>query len=102
MICSCVFVVFRIFMLIPLLLPKHGFSTRAQFFSCVRSRSEVGHLIDCSTLAGGEKGVELVASGGQRKRVCTPFCRDASELLHRLRVERVHDPWVTNGHVEAA
>src|SRR5262245_48116527 len=61
----------------------------------------VGDLIDRSAMTGGEKGVELVASWCERKRVRTLFRRNAPELLHRFCVEDVYDAWVPNGHVEA-
>src|SRR5262245_58746248 len=101
MACSCVSVVFSDLCSSILLLPKHRSSALPQLFSCVAARSRVADLIDCRTMGGGEKGVELVAGGRERKRVRPLFCGDGSDLLHRIRVEHVHDPWVPNGHVEA-
>lgn len=52
-------------------------------------------------MAGREEGVELVAGGCERERMCTLFCGNASELLHRLRGEDIDDAWITDGHEEA-
>ena len=82
-------------------LPKHRFSVLPEFFSCARLGCGVGDLIDCYPMVGGEEGVKLAATGCEGKRVRALFGRDASELLHRLRVEDVDGARAAYGDIKA-
>ena len=52
-------------------------------------------------MAPGQKRVDLVTSGGEREGVRAFFSRDASELLHRSRVDDVNDARVAHSNIEA-
>src|SRR5262245_24831102 len=94
-------VVVRIYMLVGPLVANASFLSIALVF-LMHSLTSASNLINCGAMAGREKGVELAAVGCERKRMRARFCSNASELLHRPRVEYVDGARAANGNVETS